>query len=102
MAVSYATTGPSIATGEIKWSTLRRSFKTITLRENFSDSDSFALDNNTIAISASELLRDTDTTKSEDPIVGDATENAAVATSCLLYTSPSPRDQRGSRMPSSA
>ena len=24
------------------------------------------------------------------------------ATSCLLYTSPSPRDQRGSRMPSSA
>ena len=26
----------------------------------------------------------------------------AFATSCLLYTSPSPRDQRGSRMPSSA
>ena len=26
----------------------------------------------------------------------------AVAGSCLLYTSPSPRDQRGSRMPSSA
>ena len=25
-----------------------------------------------------------------------------MATSCLLYTSPSPRDQRGSRMPSSA
>ena len=25
-----------------------------------------------------------------------------VTTSCLLYTSPSPRDQRGSRMPSSA
>jgi len=24
------------------------------------------------------------------------------STSCLLYTSPSPRDQRGSRMPSSA
>ena len=24
------------------------------------------------------------------------------ATGCLLYTSPSPRDQRGSRMPSSA
>ena len=23
-------------------------------------------------------------------------------TTCLLYTSPSPRDQRGSRMPSSA
>ena len=26
----------------------------------------------------------------------------AVVWSCLLYTSPSPRDQRGSRMPSSA
>ena len=25
-----------------------------------------------------------------------------VASDCLLYTSPSPRDQRGSRMPSSA
>ena len=27
---------------------------------------------------------------------------AMVADTCLLYTSPSPRDQRGSRMPSSA
>ena len=26
----------------------------------------------------------------------------AIAMACLLYTSPSPRDQRGSRMPSSA
>ena len=26
----------------------------------------------------------------------------SICTSCLLYTSPSPRDQRGSRMPSSA
>ena len=26
----------------------------------------------------------------------------ALLTDCLLYTSPSPRDQRGSRMPSSA
>jgi len=81
MAVSYATTGPSIAAGEIKWSTLRRSFKTIIIRQNFSDSDNFTLDNNTISISSSELLRDTDTTKNEDPIVGDSTENAAVSTS---------------------
>ena len=81
MAVSYATTGPSIATGEIKWSTLRRSFKTIILRDDFASSDNFTADSDTISISASELLRDTDTTKSEDPIVGDATENAAVATS---------------------
>ena len=28
--------------------------------------------------------------------------NVIVQASCLLYTSPSPRDQRGSRMPSSA
>ena len=28
--------------------------------------------------------------------------NAVTANGCLLYTSPSPRDQRGSRMPSSA
>ena len=30
------------------------------------------------------------------------TFNQCGSTSCLLYTSPSPRDQRGSRMPSSA
>ena len=29
-------------------------------------------------------------------------EQAPLTTTCLLYTSPSPRDQRGSRMPSSA
>ena len=29
-------------------------------------------------------------------------DNAESKVSCLLYTSPSPRDQRGSRMPSSA
>ena len=29
-------------------------------------------------------------------------EESGVITLCLLYTSPSPRDQRGSRMPSSA
>ena len=28
--------------------------------------------------------------------------NITLLTNCLLYTSPSPRDQRGSRMPSSA
>ena len=32
--------------------------------------------------------------------IGDG--SAMAATTCLLYTSPSPRDQRGSRMPSSA
>ena len=37
------------------------------------------------------------------PLVGaNATAFADLAKACLLYTSPSPRDQRGSRMPSSA
>ena len=34
--------------------------------------------------------------------VEDSIEGWADALGCLLYTSPSPRDQRGSRMPSSA
>ena len=32
----------------------------------------------------------------------DAMSEVSAAIRCLLYTSPSPRDQRGSRMPSSA
>ena len=39
------------------------------------------------------------------PIGGDRDESPGAEDSdkgCLLYTSPSPRDQRGSRMPSSA
>ena len=35
-------------------------------------------------------------------IIVSADEKATQAVTCLLYTSPSPRDQRGSRMPSSA
>ena len=34
--------------------------------------------------------------------VGDPEDIDAVTTSCLLYTSPSPRDRQKSRMPSSA
>ena len=33
---------------------------------------------------------------------GDLASRRNAAKTCLLYTSPSPRDQRGSRMPSSA
>ena len=46
--------------------------------------------------------------KAKFGIFGDGKELAQIALSkvvrngCLLYTSPSPRDQRGSRMPSSA
>ena len=35
-------------------------------------------------------------------VVHGATATSSHFYSCLLYTSPSPRDQRGSRMPSSA
>ena len=38
----------------------------------------------------------------EDPKYDESPHAASVANHCLLYTSPSPRDQRGSRMPSSA
>ena len=41
-------------------------------------------------------------TSGEAYIKGKAGERFGVRNSCLLYTSPSPRDQRGSRMPSSA
>ena len=41
--------------------------------------------------------------KSNDLIeIGDALGDMLYILCCLLYTSPSPRDQRGSRMPSSA
>ena len=39
--------------------------------------------------------------KSEIVFIGQDMDEAAIR-NCLLYTSPSPRDQRGSRMPSSA
>ena len=38
----------------------------------------------------------------EDHTVGSLTAPNTLIIYCLLYTSPSPRDQRGSRMPSSA
>ena len=37
-----------------------------------------------------------------DAMISLATPEKSWGTACLLYTSPSPRDQRGSRMPSSA
>ena len=47
---------------------------------------------------------DTDNPQEFELELGDTTEGFHFAESefCLLYTSPSPRDQRGSRMPSSA
>ena len=36
------------------------------------------------------------------PLLSSAMDTVTESRICLLYTSPSPRDQRGSRMPSSA
>ena len=43
-------------------------------------------------------------TRMEDylEVIAELVDMKGYATTCLLYTSPSPRDQRGSRMPSSA
>ena len=46
----------------------------------------------------SQVVIDTMTTDADTTV----TNATSAGTSCLLYTSPSPRDQRGSRMPSSA
>ena len=56
-----------------------------------------------IALDSSEamLSRMRERIRNEDSPVPVHTELADI-TNCLLYTSPSPRDQRGSRMPSSA
>ena len=37
-----------------------------------------------------------------DELLADTSDGHAVSQTCLLYTSPSPRDKRQSRMPSSA
>ena len=41
-------------------------------------------------------------TQTTNAIFGGRSAGNALSKICLLYTSPSPRDQRGSRMPSSA
>ena len=43
-----------------------------------------------------------DKSKLDNIHVGNIEENFDVVSNCLLYTSPSPRDLQGSRMPSSA
>ena len=54
-------------------------------------------------IEASEVIAmDADPGTSVRTMKDSSLVRAAEAVRCLLYTSPSPRDQRGSRMPSSA
>ena len=50
-----------------------------------------------------EMYVDYDEDLSEEEVLQHVQESTSGQTiDCLLYTSPSPRDQRGSRMPSSA
>ena len=59
---------------------------------------SYASASGNVLVNGKGAVRVGDTTGCGDPAVG-SSPNVKV---CLLYTSPSPRDQRGSRMPSSA
>ena len=52
------------------------------------------------AVRRSQIARGEDSSVVDDVVAADEARREAIA--CLLYTSPSPRDQRGSRMPSSA
>ena len=52
--------------------------------------------------SQSESLKDLPPSKVQSLNEVKTLESVRLSTGCLLYTSPSPRDQRGSRMPSSA
>ena len=62
-----------------------------------------AVDSEGSALAFLEELSDSDSIASGGPVlVGDVSNLSAKGAVCLLYTSPSPRDQRGSRMPSSA
>ena len=71
------------------------------------------LDQNNVVVSDPMLVNDRTTTCASVPVGGTCTltgdyvvtmadEGGDIVNTCLLYTSPSPRDQRGSRMPSSA
>ena len=76
MAVGVASTGIHQTTN-IKFSQLRREFKTISPRTTFSGSDDHSGD--TGSVSASELLRNTSLSVA-DPVVPDVSENANIVT----------------------
>ena len=55
-----------------------------------------------IATAPAQLVPELSVARAASAAAGRAAPQGASNTVCLLYTSPSPRDQRGSRMPSSA
>lgn len=77
MTVAISTAGPYYASGEIKFSDLRRDFRSQIRKTTSGGSETFNVD--TSSISATELLRVTDVTVT-DPIVPDCTENTNIVT----------------------
>ena len=75
MSSAVTKAGPYFASGEIKWSSLRDTFRLGTP----SDDGATPGSSTTGTISASELRRDADVTET-NPIVPDATENASIET----------------------
>jgi len=84
MAVSVSKAGPYYASGEIKFSTLRRDFRAQQRKTTSGGSETFNTD--TESISASQLRRNTTTTNT-NPVVPNATENVNIATSSNWKTS---------------
>ena len=71
--------------------------------EQVVDESSFKIDNKEIKVNLDALVNyQVMSNHSALTTVLRNTLGNAIKYSCLLYTSPSPRDQRGSRMPSSA
>ena len=67
-----------------------------------SDSRAFNLDGNGLTVNNHGDILATGAQRNGTFYVDGTADNFTLNNSCLLYTSPSPRDQRGSRMPSSA
>lgn len=86
MTLTQQTSTPVVTSGEIKFSELRKQFKTISPRTTYGGSEDFSGDSDAISISASELLRSTNTSVS-NPIVGDSTENASISSANNWKTS---------------
>ena len=93
----------SLNEGEIKLITPERAHHVI----RFSEDGKYFIDTySTVQQPTKTVLRETATGKAVELTKADVSQLTAMGWQppqpCLLYTSPSPRDQRGSRMPSSA
>ena len=83
-AATVSKAGPYFASGEIKFSQLRRNFRAQSRKTSGGGSETFATDNN--SISASQLRRDTSTSNA-NPIVPNCQENIQVSASNNWKTS---------------